>query len=52
MTSVYLMGIVGLIYAGTVIALLIEGQPWRALMFAGYVIAQIGIMLDTMRAQP
>lgn len=50
MTSVYLMAIVGLIYAGTVVALLVEGQPWRALMFAGYVLAQIGIILDTMRA--
>lgn len=50
MTSVWLMGVVGVIYAGTVIALVVEGQPWRALMFAGYVIAQIGIILDTMRA--
>lgn len=46
------MAIVGVIYAGTVIALLIEGHPWRALMFAGYVLAQVGIILDTMRAQP
>lgn len=40
------MSIVGLIYAGTVVALYIEGQPYKALMFAGYAIAQVGIILD------
>lgn len=44
------MGIVGVIYAGTAVALLIEGEPWRALMFAGYGVAQVGIMFDTMRS--
>lgn len=48
MTSVTLMAIVGMIYAGTVIALLVEGQQWKALMFAGYAIAQVGIILDTL----
>lgn len=42
------MAIVGMIYAGTVIALLVEGQQWKALMFAGYAIAQVGIILDTL----
>lgn len=46
MISGWLMGIVAVIYAGVVVALLYEGHPWRALMFAGYVIAQIGIILD------
>lgn len=46
MTSAWMMGIVGVIYAGTVVALYYEGQPYKALMFTGYVIAQIGIILD------
>lgn len=49
MTSAWMMSIVGVIYAGTVIALYLEGQPYKALMFTGYVIAQIGIVLDVTR---
>lgn len=49
MTSAWMMGIVGVIYAGTVIALVHEGQPYKALMFTGYVIAQIGIVLDVLK---
>lgn len=45
-SSAWLMGIVGVIYAGTVVSLYIEGQPYKALMFTGYVIAQVGIILD------
>lgn len=44
--STILLAIVAVIYLGTVVALLHEGQPYKALMFAGYVIAQIGIILD------
>lgn len=40
------MSVVGVIYACTVIALLVEGQPFKALMFIGYVVAQVGIVLD------
>jgi hypothetical protein len=43
-----MMGIVGVIYAGTVVTLYIEGQPYKALMFAGYAIAQVGIILDVL----
>jgi hypothetical protein len=46
MTSAALMGVVAVIYAGTVVSLYIEGQPYKALMFAGYAIAQVGIILD------
>lgn len=49
--SAYLMSIVGLIYAGTVITLLVEGQPYKALMFTGYVIAQVGIVLDVIHSR-
>lgn len=42
------MAVVGAIYAGTVIALYAEGQPYKALMFAGYALAQVGIILDTL----
>lgn len=48
MTSVGLMSVVGVIYAGTVVSLWLEGQPWKALMFAGYALAQVGIILDTL----
>ena len=34
--------------AGTVVALVVEGQLPKALMFTGYVIAQVGIILDTL----
>jgi hypothetical protein len=43
-----MMGIVGVIYAGTVVTLYIEGQPYKALMFAGYALAQVGIILDVL----
>lgn len=43
-----MMGVVGVIYAGTVVALYLEGQPYKALMFAGYAIAQVGIILDVL----
>lgn len=43
-----MMGVVGVIYAGTVVALYFEGHPWKALMFAGYAIAQVGIILDVL----
>lgn len=46
MNSSLLIGLVGVIYAGTVAMLVYEGQPWKALMFLGYVIAQVGIYLD------
>lgn len=46
MSSVSLIALVGFIYAGTVVALFVEGQPYKALMFIGYVIAQVGIVLD------
>lgn len=49
--SAILMSIVGLIYAGTVLTLLVEGQPYKALMFTGYVVAQIGIVLDVIHAR-
>lgn len=49
--SAVLMSVVGLIYAATVIALFVEGQPFKALMFIGYVIAQIGIVLDVIHAR-
>lgn len=49
MTSSWMMGVVGVIYAGTVIALYYEGQPYKALMFIGYVIAQVGIVLDVLK---
>ncbi len=48
MTSAGLMGVVALIYVGTVVSLYIEGQPYKALMFAGYALAQIGIILDVL----
>ena len=50
MTSIWLMAVVGVIYAGVVVSLYLEGQPFKALMFAGYAIAQVGIILDTMAA--
>lgn len=49
MTSAWMMAVVGVIYGGTVVALYLEGQPYKALMFVGYVIAQIGIVLDVTR---
>lgn len=47
--SAWLMAIVAVIYAGTTVALLMENQPYKALMFAGYVLAQIGLVLDVSR---
>lgn len=49
--SAVLMSVVGVIYACTVIALIFEGQPYKALMFTGYVVAQIGIVLDVIHAR-
>lgn len=49
MTSTWIMGVVGVLYAGTVIALAIEHQPWKALIFTGYVIAQVGFILDVIK---
>lgn len=46
MTSSWIIALVGVLYAGTVIALLVEHQPYKALIFAGYVIGQIGFFLD------
>jgi hypothetical protein len=48
MTSAWLMAIVAVIYAGTVVSLYLEGQPYKALMFAGYALAQVGIILDVL----
>lgn len=42
------MSVVAVIYAGTVVSLYFEGQPFKALMFAGYALAQVGIILDTL----
>lgn len=44
--SSFFIALVGLIYFGTVIAFLVEGRPWKALIFFGYVIGQLGFMLD------
>ena len=49
MTSAWIIALVGVLYAGTVVMLLVEGQPWKALIFAGYVIGQIGFYLDITR---
>lgn len=49
MTSVWTIAIVGVLYTVTVITLLVEHQPWKALMFAGYVIGQVGILMDIIR---
>lgn len=49
--SAVLMSVVGLIYAATVITLFVEGQPFKALMFVGYVVAQVGIVLDVIHAR-
>lgn len=46
MNSALLMSVVAVIYAGTVVTLYLEGEPYKALMFAGYAIAQVGIILD------
>lgn len=40
------MSVVAVIYAGTVVTLYMEGEPYKALMFAGYALAQVGIILD------
>lgn len=47
MNSSLLIGIVGLLYAGTVVMLFIEGQPWKAVIFIGYTIGQVGFFFDT-----
>jgi len=47
MSSSLLIGIVGLLYAGTVVMLAIEGQWMKALIFTGYTIGQIGFYFDT-----
>ena len=46
--SAGLMGIVGLIYVGVTIALIFEGRPGMALAFAGYAIAQVGLIWEVM----
>ncbi len=46
MTSSWLMGLVGLLYCGTAGMLIIEHQPYKALIFTGYALAQIGFILD------
>jgi hypothetical protein len=46
MTSAWIIALVGALYAITVILLLHEGQPWKAMIFTGYTIGQIGFYLD------
>lgn len=46
MTSSWIIGLVGVLYAATVVALIVEGQPWKALIFTGYTIGQIGFFFD------
>lgn len=40
------MGLVGVLYAGTVVSLIIEKQYAKALIFTGYTVAQIGFLVD------
>lgn len=39
-----LIALVTVLYAATSVAFLVEGKPGFALMFAGYVIARLGIL--------
>jgi hypothetical protein len=43
MTSRAVIAVVGVLYALTVVALIHERNYWKALVFAGYTLAQIGI---------
>ncbi len=49
MTSGWIIALVGLLYAATVITLLVEHQPYKALIFLGYTIGQIGFYFDVTR---
>jgi hypothetical protein len=46
MTSSWIIALVGVLYAATVAALLVERQYWKALIFTGYTIGQIGFFFD------
>ncbi len=46
MTSSWIIALVGVLYTLTVIALVSEGQHWKALIFVGYTIGQIGFFFD------
>lgn len=47
MTSSWIIAVVGVLYAATVIALVYEKQYWKALIFTGYTIGQVGFYFDT-----
>jgi hypothetical protein len=47
MTSSWIIALVGVLYALTVGALVYEGQLWKALIFTGYTIGQIGFFFDS-----
>lgn len=46
--SAAFIGIVGVLYTGTVVSFLIEGKPWDALIFTGYVIGQVGFFIKSL----
>lgn len=46
MTSSWIIALVGVLYAVTVLALLYEGQYWKALIFTGYTVGQVGFFFD------
>lgn len=47
MSSSLLIAIVGVLYAGTTGMLVYEGQLWKALIFTGYTIGQVGFYFDS-----
>lgn len=49
MTSAWIIALVGVLYAATVVSLVVEKQYWKALIFVGYTIGQIGFYLDITR---
>jgi len=46
MTSSWIIALVGVLYALTVVALVSERQYWKALIFTGYTIGQVGFFFD------
>lgn len=46
MTSAWIVALVGVLYAITVACLVYEGQLYKALIFTGYTIGQIGFYFD------
>jgi hypothetical protein len=48
-TSSWIIALVGLLYAATVVSLMREHEPWKALIFTGYTIGQIGFYFDITR---